>query len=60
MVSIGSISNKIQLSVNLKITFIRDVHVMYGLPVTLSIHLFISFNIGPINTKLENVLIRSF
>ena len=28
---------------------------MYGLPVTLSVHLFILFNIGPINTKLENV-----
>ena len=27
MVSIGPISSKIQLSVNLKITFIRDVHV---------------------------------
>ena len=28
---------------------------MYGLLVTSSVHLFISFNIGPINTKLENV-----
>ena len=28
---------------------------MYGLLVTSSIHLFISFNIGRINTKLENV-----
>ena len=28
---------------------------MYGLPVTLSVHLFISFNICPVNTKLENV-----
>ena len=33
---------------------------MYGLPVTLSVHLFISFNIGPINTKLENVGILLF
>ena len=33
---------------------------MYGLPVTLSLHLFISFNIGPVNTKLENVAISLF
>ena len=59
MVSIGPISNKIQLSVNLKITFIRDVHVMYGLLVTSSIHLFISFNIGP-KPNLRMLLICSF
>ena len=33
---------------------------MYGLPVTLSVHLFILFNIGPVHTKLENVAISLF
>ena len=33
---------------------------MYGLLVTSSVHLSISFNIGPINTKLENVGILLF
>ena len=33
---------------------------MYGLPVTSSVHLFILFNIGLIDTKLENVAISLF